>query len=382
MGSKKPDPNKPYVRTKFLKYKNRKGEWRKTGVPEEVLRSVKVPNGTKKKWVHWFRTDTEDKRQVCGAKLRGIEGRRCGTFVKLYPNGRCHRHSGPSSAGAIVVARAMRAVGPLKEARERAEADAKLLDLRPGVALFDQRMEELSTRMFEEGDSPAWRKMLMRAFKNMVRARQAGDEAAQIESENQIKQMLTEGVDSDRAWEEILALQERRAKRAESAGKILVQSNQVVATRELMMIMDRFVRVIEEEVPSASRTRVLDRVDQEVLDIIPKEAGEAENSRHPLLPRVPGEGAGVRDGGAGGEALGVPEGRGEGGVRAPEGDGADVSRPGKDADSGGGGADVPVYEERRGGHHDGADGPPGSEPPVGGDRSDARERDPGSPGEA
>jgi hypothetical protein len=368
-----------------------------TGVPEEIVEWRAADNGARVKadwWKHAFRTDKDPARQICGAKLRrgsddrnvyfadGEERRRrCSYSINLFPNGRCWRHGGDSPGAAVVHGRYMQGVrGPLGRAQKRAEDDRQMLDLRPAIGLFDERMAQLSERIEAEGDTPNFRSFALRLFREMVQAEKDGDADMAKHYRKELRILLETGVRGDRQWTEILNVAERRAKRAERANLVLIKGHEVVSKTELTWVLARMLDLIRAEASGKAAARIQSRFAREVLGRLdPTSGGSRTLEAGSSLPGLPGEGDGVPAGRTGGEALEVSANGDRAALLAREVQCEDVPRSREDAGGGVDRADLPDDEGGLDRHQHGPDRPSGEEPPVGGDREDAREGEGGTP---
>ena len=342
----------------------------------------------------WIRT--QDGSRVCGRKLPDRNGTayRCGNTV-LYADGRCLRHSkvAPNARGdgykdrvkaqqAMPKDRGRIVKGPVADAQERAHADKSMLDLRPSIALFDIRIEEISERIADKAASPADWKKAGGHLKQYRKALARDDQDKADYHLEQLTEVLEGGIESEKGWDEMLKTVERRAVRTEKAQDLLIKGAHMIATTDLQRFVAHTQDIIAEEARGPAATRIITRITEECLERLAPGSTEEVADKRALLPRIQRERARVHEGSAGGEVLEVSAVSHPQPVQAQERDGEDVSRGGEDPGRSGSGADVP--DDARGQHRgdDGADRSPGQEPPVGGDREDAREGEGTTPGGA
>ena len=289
------------------------------GIHEDQLRKERVDNGARERsdwWTHWFRI--ADGKQVCGSYVQGGKtgrkypqnlGRRCDkskSNARIYPNGRCKKHGGANPGVAVSTGRYMQLRGPLKDADERAEANRDLLDLRRHLALFDIRLEELSGRVDAGAGTPEQWKRAREHWRAYQKALRAEDKGKQDYHAKELGLLLDATQRSEKAWDEIIKLTERRMVRTERAQALLIQGAQMVASTDLKWVMRRLVDIVQEEAHGTAAVRILDRLDSECLvRITPSHKAEARSAEsRELLPGVPGKGTGLREGDPGGRAPG------------------------------------------------------------------------------
>jgi hypothetical protein len=340
----------------------------------------------------WIRTCFGDR--VCGYKLgkRRGEQYRCGN-ADLLSDGRCLRHSKQAPRYPVYCKKKRKALhmpqdrarivkGPAGDARERADADHRLLDLRPVIALYDMRIEEISARIADKAATPAEWKKAGSHLKQYKKAIERDDDGKMEYHLGELTKILEDGIDTEKGWEEMLAHADRRAIRTEKANDLLIKGAHMIAATDLRRFVAHVQDIIAEEARGPAATRIISRIAEECLERLAPGSTEEVADRRSILPRVQGKGTGVHEGSAGGEILEVPAVGGREPLPAQERKRADLSRRREDSSSGGLRADLPDDE---GGQHrgdDGADRSPGEEPPLGGDREDAREGEGTTPGGA
>lgn len=355
------------------------------GIDSSELRSVKVDNGSKNKstwWTHWYDKSGD---QRCGALVKGgsgntrrykqNKGRRCGN-TRLYANGRCRRHGGGVYSGSAKHGKYMQLRGPLKDAKERAEADRALLDLRPLLALFDLRVEELSNRV-DAGSAGAEEWSAAKThWKAYLKAQKHDDKGAMDYHKKELSILFDTATRSERTWKEMLSVAKERLARTEKAQALMISSANMLAAHDVRWAIARLVDVVEEESNGTAASRILERFSTEVLGRISPSEAEAHPAavESETLPGVPREGASVRKGDPGREVLESSEGDLRGAVPASEGSGENVPRNREDESGSGDRGDVPLHEGELDRGVDGSVGSPSEGPSVGGDRGDVRPR--------
>jgi hypothetical protein len=189
-----------------------------------------------------------DEPKVCGAKTRNG-----GTCRKppMLGRTRCKLHGGASLQGpahpCYIDGRASRN-GPLAQAADRVREQADLLDLRPGVALFDVRMEEIAERL-EEKDTPGLRRSALSLLDEAIRLEQEGDHGEANAKLNDCRKLLHDGAERDAAWEKLLSTQERRSDRAEKAQDRWLKQAEVFHVGELQAAVTTMLEVLVEHAP-------------------------------------------------------------------------------------------------------------------------------------
>jgi len=138
-------------------------------------------------------------------------------------------------------------VGPLAQAAARVEEQSDLLDLRPGVALFDVRIEEIAERLGEK-DTPSLRKKALGVLDEAF-ALSKSDPQESIEKLRECRALLSKGASRDSAWEKLLSTQERRSDRAEKAQDRWLKQSQVYHVAELQAAVNAMLEVLATHMP-------------------------------------------------------------------------------------------------------------------------------------
>lgn len=168
--------------------------------------------------------------RVCGAKTR--RGTPCRS-TKLYPNGRCHNHGGPSTGPKTWKAggrRSRKLAAFLGNVAERM-ADPALLDARDKLAALDEAYEDLLERALEERDTPSFRDACHEKAKGALDLLREGDPGVQPELASLVS-MLRRGVQRDRALAEATALADRRISRTVDLRRVMVSEANAIGVQQ------------------------------------------------------------------------------------------------------------------------------------------------------
>lgn len=207
-----------------------------------------------------------DGQALCGAHPKSPKGP-CRSN-KLYDNGRCHYHGGPTPRGAAsanyVHGRFSKALNPKRRALyEDARGSEDLLSLERTLAMHDvQAVEALERR--EQLDTPEFRRRALALFRGAKKALAEDPDLASAKL-LELQRLLERGTEEDRAREEVSRLTSSLSRRQEAAWKIRLGAAHVINQSELTAILGRFIEVAIQEMPENCVRPFLRRVDREVL---------------------------------------------------------------------------------------------------------------------
>lgn len=184
----------------------------------------------------------------CGAKTR--TGAPC--KAAAMPNGRCRLHGGKSPGG---IASATFKTGlysrylptRLKGAYEEGLANPKLLELKEQVALVDARIVEQLQRLNTGEHDAAW-KLLKETFTVLKTSYLNGDADKVPGAIRAMEQIISDGEKDVEAWAGIYESVDLRRRLAESERKALVQSEQMMAVSEVMLMVGAILAGVKEHV--------------------------------------------------------------------------------------------------------------------------------------
>jgi len=196
-------------------------------------------------------------------RLRPMEGkcnahRADGSYCKGWPMrngiGKCHRHGGKSVSGPV---HKMFKHGRLsKHLPDRlipkfmdAIQDGDILSLMQEVALIDTRTAELLAGLSEEDGTLVWRRMkaAKNAYQKYLASRHEGRAQEQME---RIFAMIDEGASEHERWKALLELTEQRRKTVESERKRLIETQQMMTSKEAMTMLSVFMDLATKYIPT------------------------------------------------------------------------------------------------------------------------------------
>jgi len=200
-----------------------------------------------------------DEPNRCCAKSKST-GERCKRPVVA---GRrvCRYHGGNSPGGQIKHGRYAKGLGRFRHAYEEALNDPSLLDLRETIALLDITVQKAVERA-ADCDSPQFRAMALELYEKAMR-NLGTDEGAQ--SLNELGDLLERGVAEDGALDELAKAAERLGRRQEKAWSIKLDAATALNARDLVAVMARWADIVLDECDKDAATRIIHRVDAEVL---------------------------------------------------------------------------------------------------------------------
>lgn len=145
---------------------------------------------------------------------------------------------------------------------------AALLDLTEPLALMDAMVRRIAERM-STGDTSELRQ---RALELLDEARSAGveDPARAASLMMELRRLLQQGVDEDKAMRELRDATEAFAKRAEEAWRILLSRQNSINQQHLVSVLAAFVEIVQSEADGPTTQRVVARIHREVMGSDPE----------------------------------------------------------------------------------------------------------------
>lgn len=192
----------------------------------------------------------------CGAKKKG--GGTCSQ--KPLQNGRCHYHGGKTPSGIAspqfktglhskyLTAIPSRLSSDYQDIRHRED----LLELSDEVALIDTRATDLLKRVEQDGNGApdvAWL-LLQKTFDEYQKAvaEGAAGVAKAHAALNELEEIIEKGVSDALAWREVYGLLEQRRKLVESERKRAVEQQEMLTSKEAMLLFNALLSVVNEHV--------------------------------------------------------------------------------------------------------------------------------------
>ena len=207
-----------------------------------------------------------DEPNRCCAKSKSTQ-KRCGRSV--VPGRRVCRYHGGLGGGTVKHGRYAKGLGRFREAYQSALNDPSLLDLRETIALLDVTVQKAVERA-ASCDSPQFRTAALELYEKAMRS--LGSEDG-VQALNELGELLTKGVAEDGALDELAKAAERLGRRQEKAWSIKLDAATAINARDLVAVMARWADVVLDECPKDVATRIIRRIDAEVLGSGPTAVG-------------------------------------------------------------------------------------------------------------
>jgi hypothetical protein len=197
----------------------------------------------------------EEGRVICGAKLQHSEddGQ---TICQKSPlkngSGRCRIHGGKSLSGMAhpnyETGRHSRYLpAQLLPTYNEGLNDPKLRELGPELALLDVRIKELTSRV-NEGENDQWWAAVGKQWIKFMMAVRTGNTNDQNKILVTLNEVITEGLDENKAWQDIAELVEKRRKLVETEQRRLIATSQMITIEQAMMMMAATIASLKEVV--------------------------------------------------------------------------------------------------------------------------------------
>ena len=217
------------------------------------------------------------------------------------------RYHGGLGGRPIIHGRYSKSLGRLREAYEDSRSDPGLLELRDTIALLDVVVRKAAERAAAL-DTPDFRETALELYSA---AAQATDASKVQEHLSALGALLREGGKEDQALKDLSSSVERLAKRQEKAWDLRLTAANVINAKDMVALLGRFADIVLEEADAETATRIVQRVDREVMGEGPtadRLAVGGDPVGGPPVLDVPGRPDGVHDGDPGLGALEEAEG--------------------------------------------------------------------------
>jgi len=177
--------------------------------------------------------------------------------------GKCFKHGGgrtkrPQSGGRY----AERLSARVFDFYERSMDDARQLDGRDVIALFDARLMQLLEASQEHGDGPEFREHA-RMLHRMATGKLTEDAPAAWE---ELGEWIDEGCVETSNWREILDVARKRQERAEAQVNLMLKGNNSISYHDFTILLGTWMKTIMDECGTEHRDlakRILRKVGQE-----------------------------------------------------------------------------------------------------------------------
>jgi hypothetical protein len=239
-----------------------------------------------------------DEPNRCTAKSKQ-SGNRC-TKPVVVGRAVCRYHGGLGGRP-IKHGRYSKALGSLREAYEDARNDPTLLELRDTLAVLDVIVQKCAARVGEL-DTPQFRE------KALILYEEAQGSTDPLELRAKLRDLggiLRSGVEEDEALGRLSDAVEKMARRQEKAWDLRLSAANAINARDMVALLGRFADIILDEADDETATRIIGRIDREVMGE-GKTADRLASGGDPLGPTVrhlPEPADGLHGGGAGVEAV-------------------------------------------------------------------------------
>lgn len=212
----------------------------------------------------------------------------------------CRFHGGLGGRP-IIHGRYSKSMGSLREAYEAARNDPTLMELRESLALLDVVVQKAAKRA-SDLDTPEFREQALTLYSD---ASQATDP---VEAQTKLRDLgllLRSGGEESKALGDLADATERLAKRQEKAWDLRLSAANAINARDMVALLSRFADIVIEEADRETATRIVGRIDTEVLGE-GKNADRLQAGGDPLgdaILEIPRRSDELHDGGAGVEPV-------------------------------------------------------------------------------
>lgn len=176
----------------------------------------------------------------------------------------CKFHGGAGSGAPIKHGRYSKRLGRYKDAYEQALSDPTLLDLKEPIALLDSLVHRHAERA-HQSDTHEFRARALEHYEEAARATKLNDQLGVVTALNALGALLREGVAEDRAMVTLAVEVDRLARRIEGAWQVRLARKQAINAKDLVVVFTRLVDVIRQEAPADVASRLIRRIDADVL---------------------------------------------------------------------------------------------------------------------
>lgn len=245
-----------------------------------------------------------DEPNRCTAKSK-TTGNRCTKTV--VPGRAVCRYHGGLGGRPIKHGRYSKSLGSLREAYEASRSDPTLLELRDTLAILDLNVQRAAQRV-DKLDTPKFREQARDLYRQ---AQAATDTNVMRDRLRELGSLLDQGASEDVAFRNLTEAVERLAKRQEKAWDLRLSAANVINARDMVVLLSRFADIVIDESDPELATRIISRIDAEVMGADPRTSDRLATGGDPLgpaSPEVPGQSDRLHDGSSGLDALGETEG--------------------------------------------------------------------------
>ena len=209
--------------------------------------------------------------RMCGAKTRA------GTPCKRAPmaNGRCYLHGGPTPKGIASPhfkhGRRSKYLpqGLMKDFKE-AMRDPELMSLRPDVALWDARIEELLRDITEHGETIANWTALELKLNEFERSRQTGDAEKAAKGLMALSQMIRSGAAQKDIWLELGKAMEAKRRLSETEARRMERERLVMTVEEGAILVSTLASIVLKYVTDR---QILTLIQEDMARMLPAGTG-------------------------------------------------------------------------------------------------------------
>jgi hypothetical protein len=194
----------------------------------------------------------------------------------------------------------------LRSAYEDARNDPTLLELRDTLAVLDVIVQKAASRVAER-DTPRFRARARELFEQAAGATDPAELQVRLRD---LGSLIREGVREDEALDRLSDAVEKMAKRQEKAWDLRLSAANAINARDMVALLGRFAEIVLEEADADTASRVIARIDGEVMGQGPS-ADRLALAGDPLgnsVREVPERPDGLHDGGPGMGAVEEAEG--------------------------------------------------------------------------
>lgn len=161
--------------------------------------------------------------------------------------------------------------------------DGRLLELQTDIATLRARTDDLIKRSEAEGADQLWPKAL-EAFKQLRKADRRGSYEEKVKWETELQSILEAGTNEYLRWEEIRNNIELTRRLTVSENRRLVEADQMISRKQLMVFIAALIQVIESNVTDTKTKSAIgfgiqrllalgettqQAIDSEVVDVTP-----------------------------------------------------------------------------------------------------------------
>ena len=221
--------------------------------------------------------DPGDEPNRCTAKSKQT-GQRC-TKTIVPGRGVCRYHGGLGGRP-IKHGRYSKSLGSLREAYEASRSDPTLLELRDTLAVLDVIVQKAAARV-SELDSPGFREEAVQLYKQAAAATDANAMRARLRD---LGALLNKGTAEDAALRQLQGSVERLAKRQEKAWDLRLSAANVINARDVLALLSRFADIVLNESSPEVASRIIARIDSEVMGADPRTSQRLATGDDPLGP--------------------------------------------------------------------------------------------------